>query len=188
MKTSANAIRQGSVLEHKGELWLVIKKPEHTKPGKGPAYVQVEMKNLKKHNKTIERFSSTDDVEIVKLEYKELQFLYNEEDNLILMDQNTFEQVSIPKSMLGDMLPFIVDEMVLTVEMHEDDPINIKLPATVVVTVEQTNPSIKGSTATPSYKPATLTNGVKVMVPPYLESGEKIVIKTEDLSFVERAK
>lgn len=188
MKISANDIKSGNVLDYEGHLWIVSKNPEHTKPGKGGAYVQVELKNLKTGNKMNQRFSSTESVEKAFFDYQNMQFLYKEGDYLVLMDPETFEQKFIEKSLLADKLPLLTDGMNLDVAFYQDSPISIKLPPNLVVEVEETQPTIKGATVTSSYKPAILTNGLKVMVPPYLNSGEKIVIKTEDLTFVERAK
>lgn len=188
MRISANDIKSGNILDYEGQLWMVSKNPEHTKPGKGGAYVQVEMKNLRTGNKLNQRFSSVENVERAFLESKEMQFLYIEDGKLILMDPESFEQIMLQADMLGDKLPFLTDGMNVTVEFYQEKALNIKLPQTVLVEVEQTDPVIKGSTVTSSYKPAMLTNGLRVMVPPYLVSGEKIIVKTEDLTFVERAK
>lgn len=188
MKISANAIRAGNIIVYNNELWVVHKTPEHTKPGKGGAYVQVEMKNFKTGTKLNERFNSSDYVEKAQLDTKDLQFLYFEEDNLVLMDNETFEQILINKSILGESLPFLEDNMVLKVQFYEEKALSAELPQTVIAEIMQTDPVIKGSMVTSSYKPAILTNGVKVMVPPYLVVGEKIVVKIEDISFVERAK
>ena len=188
MKITATAIKQGNILVHRDELWIVAKQPEHTKPGKGPAYMQVEMKSIKTGTKLNERFNSSDYIEKAQLEQKDYQYLYTEDNNLVLMDLESFEQITLPKTILGDKLPFIEDNMVVTIESYEEEALNIELPSTVILEIEQTDPVIKGATATSSYKPAILKNGVRVMVPPYLVTGEKIVVKTEDGSFVERAK
>lgn len=188
MKISANSIRAGHILIHNDNLWVVSKMPEHTKPGKGGAYVQVEMKNLKTGVKFNERFSSSDHVERVQLEQKECQFLYREEDLFIFMDNENFEQITINQRIIGEKLPFLIDNMIVKIEFYEDNPLNIQFPQTIISEIVQTDPVIKGATSTPSYKPAILANGIKVMVPSYLVTGEKIVVKTEDASFVERAK
>jgi elongation factor P len=188
MKISANSIRTGNILVFNNDLWIVSKTPEHTKPGKGVAYVQVEMKNLKAGTKTSERFSSSDYIEKAELEQKNFQFLYFENNNLVLMDLNSFEQINIDKHILGEQLPFLVDNMIIKVEFYEDKPLSAVLPSTVKVEIQHTDPIIKGATVTSSYKPAILTNGIRVMVPQYLVTGEKIIVKTEDISFVERAK
>jgi elongation factor P len=188
MKISANDIKLGFIIVFENDLWSVVKPPEHTKPGKGGAYVQVEMKNLRHGTKMNHRFSSVETVEKAYLEQKDMQFLYMEGDNLVMMDQENFEQIELNKKILDDKLPFVAEGMKLVVEFYQDQALSVRLPATVVVTIEQTEPHIKGSTATSSYKPAILENGVRVMVPPYISSGEQIVVKTEDFTFVERAK
>jgi elongation factor P len=188
MKISANAVRSGNILVHNGELCVVSKQPEHVKPGKGPAYIQVEMKNLKTGSKLNERFNSSDMLEKAELEQRKFQFLYFEENNMVMMDTESFEQLLISKNLLEDKLPFLSDNMIVEVEFHEERPIGIELPQSVIAEVVETDPVIRGATATSSYKPAILANGVKVMVPAYLTIGEKIVVRTEDSSFVERAK
>lgn len=187
MKISANSIRTGNILVYNNDLWVVSKQPEHTQPGKGGAYVQVEMKNLKTGTKRNERFSSSDHLEKAELEQKDYQFLYFE-DNIVLMDNQTFEQISVNKEILDEKLPFLTENMIVKVEFYNEKPLSIELPATVILEIIETDPVIKGATATASYKPATLANGVKVKVPQYLEIGEKIVVKTEDLTYVERSK
>ncbi len=188
MKISVNAIRTGNIIVYNNDLWIVSRTPEHTKPGKGRAYVQVEMKNLKIGTKINERFNSSDYVEKAHLEHKDLQFLYFENDNLVLMDNETFEHILIDKTILGKRLLFLEDNMVLKVQFYKEKALDVELPQTVIAEIMQTDPVIKGSTATSSYKSAILTNGIKVMVPSYLVTGEKIVVKIEDTSFVERAK
>ncbi len=188
MKISANNIKVGNVLDYEGKLWVVSKNPNHTKPGKGGAYVQVEMKNLRTGNKLNQRFGSTDNVKKAFLEYKGMQYLYMEGVHLIFMDLVSFEQILLDKNLLGDKLLFLADGMNVDVEFCQETPLSIKLPATVIVKIQRTAPVIKGATVTSSYKPAILTNGLKVMVPPYLVIGEKIVVKTQDSTFVERAK
>lgn len=188
MKISANSIKAGNILVHNDNLWVVSKMPEHTKPGKGPAYVQVEMKNLKTGTKLNTRFSSSDYIEKAQLEQRTFQFLYFEDNNLVLMDTETFEQILLSKDIAGEKLPFLEDNMLIKVEFYQETPLNIDLPQTIISEIVETDPVIKGATATASYKPAILANGVKVMVPSYLVIGEKIVVKTEDSSFVERAK
>ena len=187
MKITATTIRAGNILNYEGALWVVSKQPEHTKPGKGPAYMQVEMKNVKTGTKLNHRFNSSDYVERAQLEQRDFQYLYMEGDNLVLMDLENFEQMHVNKKIAEDKLPFLADNMQVTLEFFEEDPLNMTLPTTVSLVIEETDPVIKGSTATASYKPAILSNGVRVMVPPYLVTGEEIIVKTEDASFVERA-
>ena len=188
MRISANDIKIGNILDYEKQLWVVAKNPEHTKPGKGGAYVQVEMKNLRTGNKLNQRFISTETVEKAFLEHQEMQYLYAEGEHLVFMDPTSFEQILLSNKLLGDKLPFLTDGMNVDVEFYQETPLSIKLPKTVIVEVVETDPVIKGSTVTSSYKPAILANGLKASVPPYLVTGEKIVVKTDDLTFVERAK
>lgn len=187
-KISANSIKVGNILVYKNELWIVAKQPEHTKPGKGPAYIQLEMKNLKTGTKLNERFNSSDYLEKAQLEQKNYQFLYLEDNNLVLMDLDNFEQIMVSKNILGDKVSFLSDNMMVKVEFYQERPLAIELPQTIIDTIEETEPVIKGASATSSYKPAILACGIKIMVPSYLVAGEKVVVKTEDASFVERAK
>lgn len=188
MRISANDIKIGNILDYENDLWVVAKPPEHTKPGKGGAYVQVEMKNLRTGTKLNQRFSSTESVEKAFLEYKEMQYLYAEDKHLVFMDPDSFEQVMLDQELLGEKLPFLEDGMNVEVEFYQEKPLAIRLPKTVILEIVETDPVIKGSTVTSSYKPAVLSNGIKVSVPPYLVTGEKIVVRTEDVTFVERAK
>ena len=188
MRISANEIKIGNVLDYKDELWQVTKNPEHTKPGKGVAYVQVEMKKLRTGTKLNQRFSSADSLEKAFLERKKMQYLYAEDNHLVFMDPDSFEQLLLDKVLMGKKLPLLTDEMDLEVEFYKETPLSIKLPVNLIVEVAETDPVMKGATITSSYKPAILTNGLKVMVPSYLVNREKVVIKSEDLTFVERAK
>ena len=187
MRISANDIKSGNILDYEGELWVVSKTPEHTKPGKGGAYVQVEMKNLRTGNKLNQRFSSSESVEKAFLERKEMQYLYKEENLLVFMDPDSFEQIMIDQELMKAKLPFLADGMNVEVEFYQDKPLGIILAQTVILEIQETDPVIKGATATSSYKPAIMNNGLRVMVPPYLVSGEKIIVKTEDATFVKRA-
>jgi elongation factor P len=187
MKQQANLIRAGQVIEHGGRRWTVLKQQIIT-PGKGGAFIQVEMRDLKTGNKTNERWRTADTVERLQTDQKEYTYSYSDGTNLVLMDPETFEQAMIPAEILGDAAPFLQDNMQVTVDLVENDPVAIHLPATVVLEVAQADPVVKGQTASSSYKPAVLSNGVKTQVPPFVESGEKIVVKTEDASYVERFK
>ena len=187
MKQQANLIRAGQVIEHEGNRWTVLKQQIIT-PGKGGAFIQVEMRNLKTGNKTNERWRTADTVERLQTDNKEYTYSYTDGDNLVLMDPETFEQAMVPAALLGDLAPFLQDNMVVTVDLVENDPVGIHLPATVVLEIVEADPVVKGQTAASSYKPAKLSNGVKTSVPPFIESGEKIVVRTEDASYVERFK
>lgn len=188
MRINANLIRAGNVLEHNARLWVVTKTPSWAMPGKGGAFVQVEMKDIKNGAKLNERFRSTEDVEKVRLDQKQYQFLYFEGDMLCLMDQENYDQINVDKSILGDKAVFLQDGMIVTLESYEESPINIMLPDTVILEIKESDAVVKGQTASSSYKPAILENGLRIMVPPFISSGTKIVVKTEDASYVERAK
>jgi elongation factor P len=188
MKVVANALKQGNVIVYEG-IWIITKPPEHVKPGKGGAFIQLELKDLKTKIKTSKRIKSKDYVERAYLEQKKFQFLHAEKDLFWFMDMENFEQIELNKTAIDkDILPFLQESMVIEIEFFENEPIGIILPHTVILEIEQTEQVIKGSTAAPSYKPALMSNGITVKVPAYLNSGEKIIVKTEDSSFVERAK
>jgi elongation factor P len=185
-KINGNEIRPGYILDHAGGLWAAVK-VAHVKPGKGGAFAQVEMKNIRDGRKLNERFRSADKVERVRLDQKDQQFLYEQDGMLVFMDSDTFEQISIPADLLGDRRPFLQDGMTVLVEYHEAEPLSVQLPDKVTCTVVETEPAVKGQTAANSFKPAVLDNGVRVMVPPFVGEGEAIVVSTETMEYVERA-
>ncbi|MBL27056.1 MAG: elongation factor P [Rhodospirillaceae bacterium] len=187
MKINGNAIRPGNIIEHKGGLWRAVR-TQHTQPGKGGAYLQVELKNLRDGTKLNERFRAQEDVERVRLDQQDYQFLYEEGELLTLMDAESYEQIQVAKDLVGDSAPFLQEGMTVTVESHEGEALGIELPESVVVTVADTEPVVKGQTAASSYKPAMLDNGVRTTVPPHIDSGTRIVVSTADGSYVERAK
>jgi elongation factor P len=187
MKQQANLIRAGQVIEHDGRRWTVLKQQIIT-PGKGGAFIQVEMRDLKSGNKTNERWRTADTVERLMTEEKEFSYSYTDGNNLVLMDAETYEETHVPRDLLGGAAPFLQDNMQVTVDLVEGEPVGIHLPPTVVLEVVEADPVVKGQTAASSYKPAKLSNGTKTSVPPFIETGEKIVVKTEDGSYVERAK
>ncbi len=187
MKQQANLIRAGQVIEHEGRRWTVLKQ-QIISPGKGGAFIQVDMRDLKSGNKTNERWRTADTVERLMTEQKEYAYSYTEGDNMVLMDPETFEQVHIPLAILGDAAPFLQDNMAVVIDLVEGDPVGATLPATVVLEVVEADPVVKGQTAASSYKPAKLSNGVKTSVPPFIETGERIVVRTEDGSYVERSR
>jgi elongation factor P len=187
MKQQANLIRAGQVIEHDGRRWTVLKQQIIT-PGKGGAFIQVEMRDLKTGNKTNERWRTADTVERLQTEQNEYTYSYTDGDNLVLMNPETFEQVLIPAELMGDAAPFLQDNMTVTVDLVESDPVAIHLPPSVVLEVVEADPVVKGQTAASSYKPARLSNGVKTSVPPFIETGERIVVRTDDASYVERFK
>ncbi|MEG6507476.1 elongation factor P [Methyloligella sp. 2.7D] len=186
MKINGNEIRPGNVLEHKGGLWLAVK-TNHVKPGKGPAYAQVELKNLIDGTKLNERFRASETVERARLEQRDFQFLYPEGDMLVFMDLENYEQIQIPRDSLEERAAFLQDGMQVVVESHEGKPIGVSLPDQVTLEVVEAEPVVKGQTAASSYKPATLDNGVRVMVPPFVGTGERIVVDTNELTYVKRA-
>jgi elongation factor P len=187
MKQQANLIRAGQVLEHEGRRWTVLKQQIIT-PGKGGAFIQVEMRDLKTGNKTNERWRTADTVERLMTDQKEYTYSYTDGTNMVLMDDETYEQAMIPLDLMGDAAPFLQDNMKITVDLVEGDPVAVHLPPSVVLEIVEADPVTKGQTATSSYKPAKLSNGVKTMVPPFIETGERIVVRTEDASYIERAK
>lgn len=186
VKINGNEIKPGNVIEHNDGLWVAVK-IGHVKPGKGGAFAQVELKNLRNGSKLNERFRSADKVEKVRLEQKDQQFLYQNDDMLVFMDAETFEQIELPADLLGDRRPFLQDGMTVVIEYYESEALNMSLPEKVVCGIEETEPVVKGQTAANSYKPALLDNGVRVMVPPFVGTGEKIVVNTETSEYVERA-
>lgn len=185
-KINGNEIRPGNVLEHDGHLWSAVK-VDHVKPGKGGAFAQVELRNLRNGSKLNERFRSADKVEKVRLEQKDQQFLYEADDQLHFMDQETYDQIALPADILGDRRPFLQDGMVVVIEYYEEEALNATLPQKVTCTVAETEPVVKGQTAANSYKPAVLDNGVRVSVPPFVGQDEAIVVNTETFEYVERA-
>ncbi|MCH4024551.1 MAG: elongation factor P [Acetobacter sp.] len=187
MKQQANLIRAGQVIEHDGRRWTVLKQQIIT-PGKGGAFIQVEMRDLKTGNKTNERWRTADTVERLLTEDKEYLYSYADGETLVLMDPETFEQFMIPLELLGEQGPFLQDNMTLNINLVEGDPVAVTLPPQVTLEVVEADPVVKGQTASSSYKPAKLSNGVKTMVPPFIEAGERIVVRTDDASYVERAK
>ena len=185
-KINGNEIRPGNVLDHNGGLWAAVK-VDHVKPGKGGAFAQVELRNLRNGSKLNERFRSADKVEKVRLEQKDQQFLYESDGMLVFMDNETFEQIELPADLLGDRRPFLQDGMTAVVEYYDEEALSMQLPEKVTCTIAETEPVVKGQTAANSYKPATLDNGVRITVPPFVGEGEQVVVNTETFEYVERA-
>jgi elongation factor P len=179
MKISGVDIRPGNILEYEKGIWKVAK-TQHTQPGKGGAFMQVEMKNLIDGRKTNVRFRSADTIERVRLDTKDFQYLYAEGDSLVFMDKDTYDQ-------LGDAAAFLQDGMEVSLEMWEERPISVQLPEQVEATIVEADAVVKGQTASSSYKPAVLDNGVRVMVPPHIESGTRIVVDVYERSYVGKA-
>ncbi len=187
MRIDGVSVRIGNVLEHKGKLWVVTK-TQHVKPGKGGAFNQVEMKCITDGTKLNERFRSDEAVEKVRLEQVDYQYLYAEDEQLVFMHPENYEQIHLHNSMLDERLPFLQEGMTVVIEFHEGTPLSISLPEQTTLEVTEAEPVVKGQTASSSYKPAILENGVKVMVPPFIEAGTRIVVNTNDVTYVERAK
>ena len=188
MKIDGNAIRPGNVVEHQGRLWRAVK-IQHTQPGKGGAYLQVELKELRDGTKLNERFRSSEKVERVSLEQKLYQFLFEDGGLFTFMDNETYEQIQVDANIIREeQIPYLQDGMEVTIESYEEDPLGLKLPDNVVLEVTEADAVVKGQTASSSYKPAILENGVKIMVPPHIISGTRIVVNTEEGVYIERAK
>jgi len=182
MKILGNEIKPGMIIEHKNNLWSVLK-TQHVKPGKGGAFNQVELKSIKKGTKLNERFRSSDAVERAVLDEKKFNFLYKDDNNCHFMDQTSFEQIVINKSLLGEKNKLLKENMEVNVQFYEDQALSVDLPYSVELIVESTDSAIKGQTASSSNKPATLENGIKIMVPPFINSGDKIVLDTRTLEY-----
>lgn len=187
MKVNAISLRPGNVLDYNGKL-CVVTKYEIMQPGKGASVIQVEMRDLKSGNKDNVRFRTQETVERVRLEQDDNQFLYVDGEDYHFMNNETYEQITVPADVIGYPAAFLQEGMQVIVETYEGTPLRVELPDSVIMEIVEAEPVVKGQTATTSYKPAILENGVKVMVPPHIESGTAIVVKTEDGSYVERAK
>lgn len=186
MKISGVDIRPGNNIEYEGGLWRAVK-IQHTQPGKGGAYMQVELKNLIDGRKNNVRFRSAETVERIRLDTKDFQYLYSEGDSLVFMDQENYEQINLPIDLVGDAAAFLQDGMVVTLEMYEDRPISVALPDQIEALIAETEAVVKGQTASSSYKPAILDNGVRVMVPPHITAGTRIIVDVYEREYVKRA-
>ncbi len=187
MKILGNEIKPGMIIEHRNDLWSVLK-AQHVKPGKGGAFNQVELKSVKKGTKLNERFRSSDSVERAVLDEKKFNFLYEDENNCHFMDQTNFEQIAINKSLLGEKNKLLKENMTVNVHFYEDQALSVDLPSSVELTITNTDATIKGQTASSSYKPATLENGINIMVPPFINSGDKIILDTSTLEYIKKIK
>ncbi len=186
MKINGNEIRPGTVIEHQDSLWLAVK-VHSVKPGKGGAFAQVELKNLLNGRKLNERFRSADKVETARVEARPFQYLYAQDEQLVFMNLETYDQIEVGKDILGEKCALLSEGLEVTLELYEGRPVTAKLPAQVKATISEADAVVKGQTATSSYKPAVLDNGLKVLVPPFVGMGETIVIDTETLAYVRRA-
>jgi elongation factor P len=187
MKINANLMRPGHIIEHNGKQWAILK-TQIVQPGKGGAFITVEMRDIRTGIKSNERWRTADTVEKCNVEEKECSFLFRDDTTLTFMDSETFEQFSMPVETLGESAAFLQDGMVVEVDFVEGSPVSVALPEKVVMVLIEADPVVRGQTAASSYKPAKLENGLKILVPPFVEQGEKIVVATSDCSYVERAK
>jgi elongation factor P len=185
-KITGNEISPGTLINYDGGLWIAVKTVK-VKPGKGGAYNQVELKNVTTGTKLNQRFRSDEAVDEAYLDKKDFQYLYTSGDMLTFMDMESYEQIELASDFVGDQAQFLQDGMKTLVQLYEDKPIGIKLPVQVTLTVTEADPVMRGGTAAPSYKSAVLENGMKIQVPPFIGAGEKIIIATEDGSYVRRA-
>ena len=185
MKISAGEIRVGMLLEYKNDLWQVLK-TQHVKPGKGGAFAQIEMKSLNKNTKLNERFRSSETVEKASLDEINYNYLYSDEINYFFMDPKTFEQIEIKRETIGDKGKLLTENLEVLVSFYNEKPISIDLPNQVKCKIETTDVALKGQTVSSSYKPATLNNGLNIQVPPFIETGDEIIIDTRNLEYVRK--
>ena len=185
MKINAGEIRVGMLLEYKNDLWQVLK-TQHVKPGKGGAFAQVEMKSVGKNTKLNERFRSSESVEKVTLEEINFNYLYNDENNYFFMDPKTFEQIEIKKEVIGEKGKLLTESLDVVVSFYNDNPISVELPNQVKCKIDTTDAALKGQTVSSSYKPAVLKNGLKIQVPPFVESGDEIILDSRTIEYIKK--
>ena len=185
MKINAGEIRVGMLLEYKNDLWQVLK-TQHVKPGKGGAFAQVEMKSVGKNTKLNERFRSSETIEKASLEETNFNYLYADENNYFFMDPKTFEQTEIKKEIIGDKGKLLTENLEVSISFYNENPISIELPNQVTCKIETTDVALKGQTVSSSYKPATLDNGLSIQVPPFIDSGDEVIIDTRTLEYIKK--
>ena len=185
MKISASEIRVGMLLEHKNDLWQVLK-TQHVKPGKGGAFAQVEMKSVNKNTKLNERFRSSESVEKASLEEVNFNYSYEDENNYYFMNPKSFEQVQIKKDIVGEKGKLLMENLEVTLSFYNENPIAIDLPNQVKCKIESTDAALKGQTVSSSYKPAVLDNGLNIQVPPFIESGDEIILDTRNFEYIKK--
>ena len=185
MKINATEIRVGMILEYKDDLWEILK-TNHVKPGKGGAFAQVEMKSLLKNTKLNERFRSSETVEKAVLEELKYNFLYNDDNDYYFMNPISFEQINLNKDLVGDKGKMLTENLEVTINFHNDKPLSILLPNQLTFVIETTDAALKGQTVSSSYKPAVLKNGLNIQVPPFIESGDTIIIDTRTMEYVKK--
>ena len=185
MKINATEIRVGMILEYKDDLWEILK-TNHVKPGKGGAFAQVEMKSLLKNTKLNERFRSSETVEKASIEEVKYNFLYNDENDYYFMNPNSFEQINLSKNVVGDKGKMLSENLEVTINLHNDNPLSVTLPNQITCTINTTDVALKGQTVSSSYKPATLDNGLSIQVPPFIENGDTVVVDTRTMEYVKK--
>ena len=185
MKINATEIRVGMILDYKDDLWEVLK-TNHVKPGKGGAFAQVELKSLMKNTKLNERFRSSETVEKASLDEVKYNFLYNDENDFYFMNPISFEQINLNKHIVGDKAKMLTENLEVTINFHDDEPLNILLPNQLNFVIETTDAAIKGQTVSSSYKPAVLKNGLNIQVPPFIEIGDTVIIDTRTMEYVKK--
>ncbi len=185
MKINASEIRVGMLLEHKNDLWQVLK-TQHVKPGKGGAFAQVEMKNLNKNTKLNERFRSSETVEKASLDERDYNFLYEDERNYFFLNPKSFEQIEIKKDIIGEKGKLLSENLKVSINFYNDTPISVDLPNQVTCKIDTTDVALKGQTVSSSYKPAVLSNGLNIQVPPFIEVGDEIIVDTRNLEYIKK--
>ena len=185
MKINAGEIKVGMLLEYKNELWQVLK-TQHVKPGKGGAFAQIEMKSIGRNTKLNERFRSSETVEKASLDETDFNYLYEDENNYIFMNPKTYDQIEIKKDIVGEKGKLMTENLEVSVSFYNDSPISIELPNQVICKIETTDVALKGQTVSSSYKPATLDNGLNIQVPPFIESGDEVIIDTRSLEYIKK--
>ena len=185
MKINANEIKVGMLLEYKDDLWQVLK-TQHVKPGKGGAFAQVEMKSVNKHTKLNERFRSSETVEKASVDEIKYSYIYDDENKYYFMNHKTFEQIEINKEIVGEKGKLLTENLEVIVSFYNENPISVDLPNQVNCKIESTDVALKGQTVSSSYKPAKLNNGLNIQVPPFIESGDEIIVDTRSLEYIKK--
>jgi elongation factor P len=185
MKLYASEIRVGMLIEYKSDLWQVLK-TQHVKPGKGGAFAQVEMKSVNKNTKLNERFRSSESVEKASLDETKFNYLYDDETDYHFMNPKSYEQINIRKEIVGDKGKMLTENLDVSISFYNEKPLTVELPNQVTCTIDTTDVALKGQTVSSSYKPATLDNGINIQVPPFIESGDKIIVDTRTMEYIKK--
>ena len=185
MKITGNEIRVGMLIEHKNDLWQVLK-TQHVKPGKGGAFAQVEMKSVNRNTKLNERFRSSDTVEKASLDEIKFSYLYEDEDDYYFINPKTFEQINIKKNIIGEKGKLLTENLEVDISFYNESPLSVEMPNQVTCKVKTTDVALKGQTVSSSYKPATLDNGINIQVPPFIESEDKIIVDTRTIEYIKK--